>query len=161
MTSHVCGSLIITLRIIPGGAAPHFKCIAFYGENPTIAYIPACNSACEIATCEEPSLRRKRFQLLFAASPCDFPSDICFPPSLPEVQVIHLLPQILPKCHQSVIAREACIIGNVSVSMHRTKVMHDSSVWPLVMIAGLACPNWPHTHTNTTNTAMAYQSDPV
>jgi len=60
-----------------GRAEQCFKCIALYGENPTSAHIPACNAACEIATCEEPSPfveQRKHFQLPFVASPCDFPS---------------------------------------------------------------------------------------
>jgi len=54
------------LIITPGSGQHRASNVLFYGENPTIAHIPACNSVCEIATCEEPSLfveRRKRFQL--------------------------------------------------------------------------------------------------
>ena len=36
-------------------------------------------------------------------------SDICFLSS-PEGQVIHLIPQVIPECHKSVVTREACII---------------------------------------------------
>jgi len=41
MTSRLCGSLIITPRIILWGVgAAHFKCVMFYWENPSSAHIP-------------------------------------------------------------------------------------------------------------------------
>ena len=54
-TSRICGSLIITPQIIPGGAERTSKCIMFYGENPTSARIPACKLRLGIATCWKPS----------------------------------------------------------------------------------------------------------
>ena len=77
MMSRIRGSLIITLRIIPGGAARAVKCITFNGKNPTSARIPACKLRIGIATHERTALfveQRERFHLPFVATSCDLSS---------------------------------------------------------------------------------------
>ena len=77
LTSRIRGSLIITPRIMPGGAARAVKCIAFYGKNPASANIPACKLRLGMATHERTALfveQRERFHLPFVATSCDLPS---------------------------------------------------------------------------------------
>ena len=45
MTSRIRGSLIITPRIMPGGAARAVKCIAFYGKTQPAQAFLRVNSA--------------------------------------------------------------------------------------------------------------------
>ena len=77
MTSRIRGSLIITPRIMPGGAARAVKCIAFDGKNPTSASISARKLRLGIATHERTALfveQRERFHLPFVATSYDLPS---------------------------------------------------------------------------------------
>ena len=77
LTSRIRGSLIITPRIMRGGAARGVKCIAFYGKNPTSASIPVCKLRLGMATHERTALfveQRERFHLPFVATSSDIPS---------------------------------------------------------------------------------------
>ena len=77
MTSRIRGSLIITPRIMPGGAARAVKCIVLYGKNPASASIPACKLRLKMATPERTALfveQREHFHLPFVATLCDLPS---------------------------------------------------------------------------------------
>ena len=79
VTSYICRSLIITLRIIPCGAATCPKCSAVYGENPTYTCIFTLNTACKITTCQVLALFiewKEHFQLFKC---CLLHSRVTFP----------------------------------------------------------------------------------
>ena len=59
------------------GGSTRFKCLTFYGENPTSTCIPACKLRLEIATHERTALfveQRECFHLPFVTTSCDLPS---------------------------------------------------------------------------------------